>query len=118
VSVSEEPRGKYLAHFVPDEPVHPEKPALKTAEALYDVLEEYISVDSLQILQGDSTNVNTGWKGGSHAHLENLFGRKLYQAICNLHTNELTLRHLIELIDGPTSSDKGFSGTVCSLLSV
>ena len=39
VSVSEEPRGKYLAHFVPDEPVHPEKPASKTAEALYDVLD-------------------------------------------------------------------------------
>lgn len=117
VSVSEEPSGKYLAHFVPDEPIHPEKPALKTAEALYAVLEKYNSVDSLQILQGDSTNTNTGWKGGSHAHLENLLGRKLYWAICNLHTNELPLRHLIELIDGPTSSDKGFSGPVCSLLS-
>ena len=117
VSVSEEPSGKYLTHFVPAEPVHPEKPALKTAQALFDVLEQFNSVDSLQILQGDSTNANTGWRGGSHAHLEKLLGRKLYWAICNLHTNELPLRHLIEILDGPTSSDKGFSGPVCSLLS-
>jgi hypothetical protein len=26
-SVTEEPSGKYLAHFVPEKPVHPEKPA-------------------------------------------------------------------------------------------
>ena len=33
-----------------------------------------------------------------------------------LHTNELPLRHLITSIDGPTSSDTGFAGPVCSLL--
>ena len=117
VSVSEEPSGKYLTHFVPEEPVHPERPALKTAQALYNVLEQFNSVDSLQILQGDSTNANTGWKGGSHAHLEKILGRKLFWGICNIHTHELPLRHLIQIIDGPTSSDKGFSGPVCSLLS-
>ena len=34
-----------------------------------------------------------------------------------LHTNELPLCHLIAITDGPTSSDKGFTGDVCSLLS-
>ena len=60
VSVSEEPSGKNLTPFVPATPIHPEKPALKTAQALYDVLVEYDSLESLQILQGDSTNSNTG----------------------------------------------------------
>ena len=49
--------------------------------------------------------------------LERLLGRRLYWGICNLHTNELPLRHLIAAFDGPTSSDKGFIGPVCSLLS-
>ena len=117
VAVSVEPSGKYLTHFVPEEPIHPEKPALKVAQALHGILEENGSVDALQVLQGDSTNSNTGWRGGTHAHLEKLLDRKLFWAICNLHTNELPLRHLIEIIDGPTCSDKGFMGPVCSLLS-
>ena len=50
VAVSEEPGGKYLTHFVPEDPIHPEKPALKSAQALYGVLDENDSVDSLQIL--------------------------------------------------------------------
>lgn len=38
VSVTCEPEGKYLDHFTPDEPIYPEKPALKEAEGLYDIL--------------------------------------------------------------------------------
>ena len=33
------------------------------------------------------------------------------------HTNELPWKHLIAIIDGPTSSDTGFMGEVCSKLS-
>ena len=117
ISVTEEPAGKYLTHFVPDEPVYPEKPALKVAQALYELLDQHDSLESLPVLAGDSTNSNTGWKGGTHAHLEKLLGRKLFWAICNIHTNELPLHHLIIILDGPTSSDKGFSGDVCSHLS-
>ncbi|KAG0724775.1 hypothetical protein GWK47_004955 [Chionoecetes opilio] len=87
------------------------------AQALYDLLVTYDSTDSLIVLQGDSTRANTGWKGGTHAHLEKMLGRKLFWSICVLHTNELPLRHLITSIDGPTSSDTGFTGPVCSLLS-
>jgi hypothetical protein len=84
---------------------------------MYGILEERNSLDSVNLLGGDSTNPNTGWKGGSHAHLEKMLKRRLFWAICQLHTNELPLRHLIAALDGPTSSDKGFSGPVCSLLS-
>ena len=115
-SVTEEPSGRYLTHFVPETPVHPEKPALKVAQGLLDILEQHDSTETLQFLAGDSTNMNTGWKGGTHAHLERLLGRRLYWGICPLHTNELPLRHLIAALDGPTSSDTGFKGPVCSLL--
>ena len=94
-----------------------EKPALKVVQGLLAILEENDSTQSLQVLGGDSTNMNTGWRGGTHAHLEELLGRRLYWAICNLHCNELPLRHLITLLDGPTSSKEGFTGPVCSLLS-
>ncbi|KAG0727262.1 hypothetical protein GWK47_035023 [Chionoecetes opilio] len=117
VSVTEEPSGRYLCHFVPEDPVPPEKPAFKVAQALYDLLVTYDSTDSLIVLQGDSTRANMGWKGGTHAHLEKVLGRKLFWSICVLHTNELPLRHLITSIDGPTSSDTGFTGPVCNLLS-
>ena len=116
-AVTEEPSGRYLTHFVPETPVHPEKPALKVAQGLYSILEQHGSTKSLQLLGGDSTNMNTGWKGGSHAHLEKLLGRRLFWGISSIHTNELPLCHLIAAIDGPTSSDKGFMGSVCSLLS-
>lgn len=117
VSVTEEPSGQYLWHFVPEDAVYPEKPALKVAQAIYDLLVAHDSTDSLRVLAGDSTNMNTGWKGGTHALVENLVGHKLYWAICMLHTNELVLRHLIVGLDGPTSSGTGFSGPVCKLLS-
>ena len=116
-SVTEEPSGQYLAHFTPEPPVHPEKPAEKVAEALYELLLKHDSTESLMLLGGDSCNTNTGYKGGTHAHLERKLGRRLFWAICNLHTNELVLRHLIVALDGPTSSDTGFTGPVCSLLS-
>ena len=41
VSVTEEPSGRYLWHFVPEDPVPPEKPAFKMAQALYDLLVTY-----------------------------------------------------------------------------
>ena len=117
VTVTEEPGGRYLWHFVPEEPVYPEKPALKVAQALYDLLASYDSLESLQVLQGDSTAMNTGWKAGTHALLEKMLGWKLFWSIRMLHTNELPLRHLIISLDGPTSSGTGFTGPVCRLLS-
>ena len=116
-SVTQEPCGKYLGHIVPLPGVLPEKPALKVAKGLYDILLRHDSTETLMILGGDPTNTNTGYKGDAHCHLEKLLGRRLFWAICQIFTNKLPLRHLLTAIDGPTSSDKGFQGPDGSLLS-
>ena len=112
-----EPSGRYLSHFTPEEPVYPEKPALKIAEGLYDILEKYGSKESCILIGGDSTNTNTGWRGGIHSHLEKMLGHKCFWSICMKHTNELKLRHSITTLDGPTTSRDGFTGQVGKLLS-
>ena len=59
---------------------------------------------------GDSTPVNTGASGRIMHLLEVLLGRRLVRVICELHTNELPLRHIIEQLDGPTSGANSFTG--------
>ena len=70
----------------------------------------------LLAIGGDSTNVNTGWKGGAIQFLEEKIGRKLIWLICALHTNELPLRHLMIDLDGQTSSNNKFSGPIGRLI--
>ena len=72
--------------------------------------------EQLQAIGGDSTNANTGWRGGTIAHLERKLGRKLIWLICALHTNELPLRHLIKGLDGDTLSDNKFRGPIGKLV--
>ena len=98
VTLSLEPQGVYLDHFIPPVPLPGEKPALKQAQQIIRILTEHDSLGSLQVLMGDSTATNTGWKGGVHALTEKLLGRKVLWGICQLHTNELPPRHLIRLI--------------------
>ena len=70
----------------------------------------------LKVVGCDSTNLNTGTKGGVLRHLELLFGRPLQRFICMLHTNELPLRHLFLHLDGPTTGDTTFSGPIGRLI--
>ena len=44
--------------------------------------------------------------------------KQLIWSVCTLHTNELPLRHLIQKLDGPTTSGSSFSGEVGKLLPV
>ena len=86
-------------------------PAAKiVAEEIYNFLISCEQDGNLLAIGGDSTNVNTGHKGGSIHFLESFLGRRLVRIIRFLHTNELPLQHLIIALDGPTSSDNTFSG--------
>ena len=92
----------------------------KPAEEVADLIIEWITnfgIDQLlKVLGCDSTNPNTGWKGGVVAWIEKKLGRKLHLLVCQLHTNELMLRHLIEKLDGKTDSKTGFSGPLGKML--
>ena len=89
----------------------------KSMLRLSDILEKYESKELCILIGGDSTNTNTGWRGGIHSHLEKMVSHKCFWSICMKHTNELKLRHLITTLDGPTSSRDGFTGPVGKLLS-
>lgn len=58
----------------------------------------------------DGTVVNTGHKGGVLRLLEQQPNRPLQWFVCQLHCNELLLRHFIEHIDGGKTTGPN---TVC-----
>ena len=92
----------------------------KPAEVVAILIFEWMTLHGVDktvlFLSGDSTNSNTGWKGGIIAWLEKLLKRKVNWLVCQLHTNELGLRHLFELLDGKTNSKTGWSGFLGRLL--
>ena len=72
----------------------------------YDILED------LDIIGCDSTAVNTGNKGGVIAVIEKTTGKRKLCQICQLHLNELPLRHVFTEIDGDTDSKNTFKGVI------
>ena len=72
--------------------------------------------ETTDTLGGGSYNGNTVWRGGSNAHLERMLGHKWHWCVCASHTNELSLCHLIEKVDGNTNSKYGFTGPIGKLL--
>lgn len=115
-SVVSEPGSNYLFHFTPEKASKEESHAEKIAKVLFAWLKEWGFDKTLWAIGGDSTNVNTGVKAGVMRKLELHIGRKLVWLVCNLHTGELPLRHLIVALDGPTLSDNKLSGTIGKLL--
>ena len=107
IAVSSEPGGKYLTHLSPDG-----GKAVNVGDSLVNWIQEHDIDSSLMAIGGDSTNVNTGRQGGIIQYVEKKLEKKLTWIICSLHTNELPLRHLIIQLDGPTSSDTKFTGTL------
>lgn len=116
-SVCSEPGGNYLFHFTVDPKERTGSAAEQIATLLYEWIVDHGLDVSLLAVGGDSTNVNTGWKGGTIHFLEKKLGRKLIWLICALHTNELPLRHLVIDLDGKTISDNKFLGPIGKLLS-
>lgn len=110
ISMCKEPGGDYLHHFTPGNATKDTPPAKVVALGMTGFLKEVKQDSNLLAMGGDSTNTNTGYKGGSIHFVEVELGRRLLWIICFLHCNELPLRHLIIVLDGPTSSDNTFSG--------
>jgi hypothetical protein len=115
-SLTVEPSGRYADHFVPDEATKESSYSKNIAKKIVRWLMEHESEDTFLCIGGDSTNVNTGWKGGAMSYVEDMLGRRLVWVVCSLHTNERPLRALVEALDGPTTSNTGFSGPAGKLL--
>ena len=44
--------------------------------------------------------------------MEDSMGKKLYWSVCDLHSNELGLRHLFQKVDGPKTGNNSFKGHI------
>ena len=90
-----EPEGGYLHHSTPEKPTGEENPAFKISQHIYSWLKLDGADVALWMVSGDSTNTNSGCWGGVVADLEKLLEQKLRWIICQIHENELPLKHLI-----------------------
>ena len=112
IVIVSQPDGKYLTHVTPNG-----KAAEPTTNALMEFMDKSGLTEDLKVAGVDSTPLNTGSKGGVLTKLEERRGKKLHWSICDLHTNELGLRHLFETVDGPTSGSNSFKGPIGKSLS-
>lgn len=108
ISLIEEPSSKYIGHVVP---------TTGSAKHIYECIWHYfaekeLSVDHLLAIGCDGTVVNTGPVGGVICLFEKKLNKPLQWLVCQLHANELPLRHLLAHLDGPTSGPRAFSGPV------
>ena len=106
---TQEPAGEYLCHSEVDKGT-----GRHLANDSMDVLAEHDSLESLLAVVADGTPTNTGWKDGMIAHLERDLQRPLLWLICQLHGNELGLRHYFDECDGGfgTSGPDSFKGPI------
>lgn len=107
----EEPLSKYIGHVVPDSST-----AKKCAECILHYLVDKFDLSELMALGCDGTPTNTGAKGGIIRIIESRLGRSLHWFVCQLHGNELPLRHLFQSLDGRTTGPNSFTGPIGILL--
>ena len=117
-SMCAEPETRYIDHFVPESTTDENSHAKQIAVYITSWIKENGYENDIIAVACDSTNVNTGWKGGVVQYIEEILNKKLIWIICNLHTNELPLRKLINLKIGVTKSDTVIAGSIGRLLSI
>ena len=91
-----EPSGKFLTHLTPQ----------SSAQSITDFICKYYVENSMNMnkvlgVGFDGTATNIGATGG-----KTLLGKPLQWLPCQLHANELPLRHLMKDLDGGTSGPK------------
>ena len=87
------------------------------ARCIYSAIKTTDLEDKLAIIGSDGTATMTGPYNDAIRCLEELLGRPLQWAICLLHCNELSLRHVFITIDGKTESPETFFGKIGKELS-
>jgi hypothetical protein len=113
VSLIAEPGSKYIGHVTP---LSGSSEDIKQSMIFF--LRERYNLDKLVAVGCDGTNVNTGRIGGTIRILEETLQKPLQWLVCQLHANELPLRHPLKHIDGATSGPRAFSGPIGKEMSV
>jgi len=86
--------------------------AASIASGIFDYLSSH-NVENLVAVGCDGTAVNTGQKGGTIRLLEQKLKRPLQWFVCQLHANELLLRHILQHIDGgKTTGPNTYAGPI------
>lgn len=106
-----QPGDRFLGHLAPSG-----RDAVTISDAIFDFVVDNGYEEELEVVGGDSTVTNTGHKGGIINLIEKKKGRRLLIVVCNLHCNELPLRHLIKARDIHTLSNNKFGGPIGELI--
>ena len=88
-----EPGGHYLDHSEIDKGKGTGK---DLADDFFEILVENNSVETLEAVLCDGTNVNVGNRTGMLCFLERKLQRNLLWLICQLHGNKLPLKHVFD----------------------
>ena len=108
ISIVFEPGSSYFTHVSPNSGT-----SKSIAKEILDALKsKSIDLEKIQALGCDGSAVNTGVKKGVIRILETTLNRPLQWLVCQLHTNELLLRHLFVYVDGATKGPQAFSGPI------
>lgn len=108
IAIISEPGSSYFGHITPTGG----SSKVVTDELLKYLDERGVDKTAIQALGCDGTAVNTGTNGGIVRLFELSLKRPVNWFICQLHSNELPLRHLFAHLDGPTTGPTGFSGQI------
>ena len=102
-----EPGSSYVGH------VSPKTVSSKhISEEILELLTSDSNSSYLRAIGCDGTNVNTGTTNAVIVGLERAFKSPLQWIVCQLHTNELPLFHLMQKLDGKSNGPAGFTGKI------
>ena len=100
ITVTEEPKDRYLTNYTPESKTKTTKPAKQCALELFEWLKNLDINQSLEMIGSDTTNDMFGWKGGMLQHVQQLLGRRLFKSFCcelSMSGHSVTL--LLSLMD-------------------
>lgn len=120
ITILQEPNSNFMGHTSPTS-----GSSENISSALFECFQS-IGIDTSELcaVGCDGTVINTGAKNGVITRIEKHLGRPVHWIICQLHGNELPLRHLITKLDGPTTGPSGFTGPIgkqisnCELMAI
>ena len=84
----------------------------EVARLVFEKVQESSSIEFLDIVGGDNTSSNTGYKNGAFRNLEILINRPLQRNCCFIHFCELPARNLLSNLIGEKSGPSSRKGLI------